>query len=40
MTETLRVPNACENCHTTEGPEFVTKALKSWSNVSPWRMAQ
>jgi predicted CXXCH cytochrome family protein len=39
-TETLKVPNACAGCHTTEGAEFVTKALKSWSNVSPWRMAQ
>jgi len=39
-TEALKVPNACAGCHTTEGPEFVTKALKSWSNMSPWRMAQ
>jgi hypothetical protein len=37
-TETLKVPNACGVCHAKEGPEFVSKALKSWSNVSPWRM--
>jgi predicted CXXCH cytochrome family protein len=39
-TETLKVPNPCGVCHASEGPEFIAKALKSWSNVSPWRMAQ
>ena len=39
-TATLKVPNACAVCHATEPPDFAAKALKSWSNVSPWRAAQ
>lgn len=40
MTETLKVPNACAACHAGEPAGFAAKALKSWSNVSVWRMAQ
>jgi hypothetical protein len=39
-TETLKVPNPCGTCHANEGPEFASKALKSWENVSGWRMTQ
>jgi len=39
-TDALKVPNACAGCHAGEAPDFATKALKSWSNMSPWRMAQ
>ena len=39
-TDTLMVPNACAVCHAKEPPDFVGNALKSWSNVSPWRMAR
>jgi hypothetical protein len=39
-TTTLKVPNACAVCHTKEPPEFAANALRNWSNVSPWRMAQ
>jgi predicted CXXCH cytochrome family protein len=38
-TALLKVPNACSLCHKTEGPAFIENALKNWSNVSPWRMA-
>jgi hypothetical protein len=37
-TATLKVPNACAGCHAKEPADFAAKALKSWSNVSPWRM--
>jgi hypothetical protein len=39
-TESLKVPNPCAECHATERPEFIANALKTWTNVSPWRMAQ
>jgi predicted CXXCH cytochrome family protein len=39
-TETLKVPNACVVCHTKDAPGFIANALKSWTNVSPWRMEQ
>jgi predicted CXXCH cytochrome family protein len=38
-TATLKVPNPCGVCHTKEPADFAAKALKSWSNVSPWRMS-
>jgi hypothetical protein len=39
-TEALKVPNACAACHAAERPGFAANALKTWSNVSPWRMAE
>ena len=39
-TEKLKVPNACAACHSAEGPDFAVKALKSWPNISPWRVDQ
>jgi len=39
-TASLKVPNPCSDCHASEKPEFVTDALKRWSNFSPWRVAQ
>lgn len=40
--DTLRygVPNACNNCHTDETPEWAVNALETWPQVSPWRVAQ
>ena len=37
-TDSPKVPNACQSCHASESPDFAANALKSWSNVSPWRM--
>jgi len=39
-TETLKVPNSCNSCHTGETTEWAKKALSSWPNASPWRVAQ
>ena len=37
-TESLKVPNPCMSCHSNESADFAAKALRSWSNVSPWRV--
>ena len=39
-TETLKIPNSCNSCHTGETTEWAKKALSSWPQVSPWRVAQ
>jgi predicted CXXCH cytochrome family protein len=39
-TEMLKVPNPCNVCHTGESLEWAKKALSSWPQVSPWRVAQ
>jgi predicted CXXCH cytochrome family protein len=37
-TEQLKIPNSCNTCHTDKSPEWAREALKTWSNVSPWRV--
>ena len=39
-TETLKIPNACNVCHTDKTPEWAEAALTTWKDRSPWRMAQ
>jgi hypothetical protein len=39
-TETLKVPNASAGCHAKEPSDFIANALKTWPNVSHWRLAQ
>jgi len=34
----IKVPNACNACHTDKTPQWSTDALKTWGNVSPWRV--
>ena len=36
-TDSLKIPNACNACHTDKSTEWATAALKSWSDRSPWR---
>ena len=38
-TERLKVPNPCAGCHTNETTNWAADALKTWTNVSPWRVA-
>ena len=38
-TEHLKVPNACNICHTDKSTKWAADELKTWSNVSPWRVA-
>ena len=39
-TDTLKIPNACNVCHTGETTGWVKKALLGWPEASPWRVAQ
>lgn len=36
-TDRLKVPNACNACHTDKKTDWATEALKTWTDVSPWR---
>jgi predicted CXXCH cytochrome family protein len=36
-TETLKIPNACNLCHTDKTTGWATAALRSWTDRSPWR---
>jgi predicted CXXCH cytochrome family protein len=40
VTETYKVPNPCTDCHSDKSTTWATAQLKSWTNVSPWRMSQ
>jgi len=39
MSESLKIPNACNVCHTDKSPEWAANALKSWPDRSQWRVA-
>jgi len=39
-TETLKIPNACNLCHTDKSSEWAKAALESWPDRSPWRMSR
>jgi predicted CXXCH cytochrome family protein len=39
-TDRLQIPNACNACHTDKTTAWATAALRSWSDRSPWRVAQ
>ena len=39
-TDELKVPNACNLCHTDKNTKWATDALKTWTNLSPWRVAK
>ncbi len=38
-TDHLKVPNPCTGCHTDKTTKWATEALKTWTNISPWRVA-
>ena len=40
MTDSLKTPNACNQCHTNKTTAWASQALNSWTNQSPWRMAE
>ena len=37
-TETLKVPNACGICHADKPAGWAAETLRTWTNVSPWRV--
>lgn len=39
-TDTLKIPNACNACHTDKDTAWAKTALTSWSDRSPWRMSR
>jgi predicted CXXCH cytochrome family protein len=39
-TASLKVPNPCAGCHTDKPATWAGETLKTWSSVSPWRIAQ
>ncbi|WP_042726238.1 c-type cytochrome [Chthoniobacter flavus] len=39
-TDSMKIPNACNVCHTDKTTAWATSALKSWGDQSPWRVAQ
>jgi len=39
-TETQKMPNSCNWCHTDKTVDWARDALKSWKQFSPWRVAQ
>ena len=39
-TEALKIPNACNLCHTEKSTEWAKAALESWPDRSPWRMSR
>ena len=39
-TDALKIPNACNVCHTDKSTEWASAALKTWVDHSPWRTAQ
>jgi predicted CXXCH cytochrome family protein len=39
-TETLKIPNACNLCHADKTTAWAADVLKSWNELSPWRMQQ
>lgn len=40
MTETDKIPNSCNSCHTDKTVQWAKDALKNWPQFSPWRVAQ
>ena len=38
--ERLKMPDACTTCHTDKTPAWATAALRTWPELSPWRVGQ
>ncbi len=37
-TDSLKIPNGCNECHKDKTTKWASDALKSWGNFSPWRV--
>jgi len=40
LTDSMKIPNACNACHTDKTTAWTAEALKSWGDRSPWRVAE
>ena len=38
LTDQFKIPNPCTSCHTDRSTQWARETLKSWGNVSPWRV--
>ena len=38
--DAMKIPNACNACHTDKSSAWATEALKGWDDRSPWRVAR
>jgi len=38
-TDTMKIPNACNACHTDKDTKWAAVAIKGWTDKSPWRMS-
>jgi predicted CXXCH cytochrome family protein len=38
LTDSLKIPNACNECHKDKSTEWATNALMHWKDRSPWRV--
>jgi predicted CXXCH cytochrome family protein len=38
-TDTLKIPNACNLCHSDKSVQWAIDTLKNWHGFSPWRVA-
>jgi predicted CXXCH cytochrome family protein len=36
--ERLKIPSGCQGCHADKGAAWATEQLRTWKNVSPWRV--
>ena len=39
-TDALKIPNACNVCHSDKSTAWATTALKTWAGRSPWRVGE
>jgi len=37
QTDTMKIPNACNLCHTDKTAAWATEALRSWADRLPWQ---
>src|SRR5579883_2150320 len=40
MTDAVKTPNPCNVCHADKTAKWAADTLKTWTNLSPWRVAQ
>ncbi len=40
LTDTAKIPNACNLCHADKQTAWAIEALRAWADQSPWRVAQ
>jgi hypothetical protein len=38
MTDQVKIPNPCTDCHAGRTTDWARETLKGWSGLSPWRM--